>query len=184
MAQTWRGQAERRRKERPPLDGEGLERLALFYAGRYATTRAKLHDYLKRKLKERGWGGAGEPPVARIVERFCELGYVNDEAFAASRAASLGRRGYGERRVAGALRAAGIGEAEAQPALEAARETAWTAALRFAERKRLGPYAAAPPDRDARRKAAAAMLRAGHPLDIVRRVLDASPGDVPDPDFP
>ena len=29
---------------------------------------------------------------------------------------------------------------------------------------------------------AAAMLRAGHGLDMVRRILDASPGDVPDPD--
>jgi len=43
----------RRRGERPPLDAEGLERLGLFYAGRYATTRAKLADYLRRKLRER-----------------------------------------------------------------------------------------------------------------------------------
>ncbi|MFL6857588.1 MAG: RecX family transcriptional regulator [Allosphingosinicella sp.] len=183
MAQTWRREAERKRKERPPLDVEGLERLALSYVGRYATTRAKLEAYLGRKVKERGWGGAGDPPLARIVERFAELGYVNDGAFAASRAASLARRGYGERRVAGALRAAGIGGDDAEAALAGARNAAWAAALRFAERKRLGPYAAAPQDRDARRKAAAAMLRAGHPLDLVRRLLDASPGEVPDPDL-
>ena len=117
MAQTWRAQAERKRRPRPPLDGEGLERLALFYAGRYATTRAKLEAYLARKLKERGWAGPGDPPLRGLAERFTELGYVDDEAFAASRAASLGRRGYGERRVAEALRAAGVGEAEAGPAL-------------------------------------------------------------------
>lgn len=184
MAQTWRAQAERKRRPRPPLDGEGLERLALFYAGRYATTRAKLEAYLARKLKERGWAGPGEPPLRGLAERFAELGYVDDEAFAASRAAALGRRGYGERRVAEALRAAGVGEAEAGPALERSREEAWSSALRFAERKRLGPYAAQPADREARHKGAAAMLRAGHPLDIVRRVLDASPGDIPDPDIP
>src|SRR3954466_4254051 len=97
MAQTWRVKAERNRKPRPPLDEEGLERIALFYAGRYATTRAKLDAYLRRQLKERGWGGASEPPVARLTERFSELGYVDDRAFAAARAASLGRRGYGER---------------------------------------------------------------------------------------
>src|SRR3954463_3793690 len=113
MAQTWRGKAERNRRPRPPLDEEGLERLALFYAGRYATTRARLDSYLRRKLRERGWEGSGEPPVAQVTERFAELGYVDDRAFAAGRAASLARRGYGERRVVQALRAAGIEEADA-----------------------------------------------------------------------
>src|SRR3954469_17946627 len=137
MAQTWRVKAERNRKPRPPLDEEGLERIALFYAGRYATTRAKLDAYLRRKLKERGWGGASEPPVARLTERFSELGYVDDCAFAAARAASLGRRGYGERRVVQALHAAGIEEADAAPALERTREGAMAAALRFAQKRRV-----------------------------------------------
>ncbi len=94
---------ERRRKTRPPLDGEALERLALLYAGRYATTRARLAGYLKRKLSERGWAGEKEAPVAALVERLAGLGYVDDRAFAASRAAALGRRGYGERGVRQAL---------------------------------------------------------------------------------
>lgn len=174
--------ADRPRRPRPPLDEEGLERLALFYAGRYSTTRAKLSAYLRRKLRERGWAGAGSPPVERLVERFAALGYVDDAAFAAAKASSLARRGYGERRVDQALKAAGIGEGEAEPALAAAREQAVAAALRFAERRRIGPYAPAPPDREARQKAAAAMMRAGHRLDVVRLVLNAGPGEVPDPD--
>jgi regulatory protein len=180
-------QAERNRKrakkERPPLDGEGLERLGLFYAGRYATTRAKLADYLRRKLRERGWSGAGPPPVEALVARFAGLGYVDDAAFARAKTGSLLRRGYGERRVAQALKAAGIGQEDAAPAREEAGRGAEEAALRFARRRRIGPYAEAPPDRMARQKAAAAMLRAGHSLDLVRRILDASPGDVPDPDL-
>ena len=87
------------RKPRPPLDGEGLGRLALFYAGRFATTRAKLRTYLTRKLRERGWSGEGEPSaeneVERLVARFTELGYVDDKAFAVSRAE--GRRPNGGR---------------------------------------------------------------------------------------
>jgi len=184
MAQTWRVKAERNRKPRPPLDKEGLERIALFYAGRYATTRAKLEAYLRRKLKERGWEGAGEPPVGRLTERFAELGYVDDRAFAAARAASLGRRGYGERRVVQALHAAGVGEADSAAALERTREEALAAALRFAQKRRLGPFAAQAPDRDTRRKAAAAMLRAGHGFDVVRRILDAPPGELIDPEIP
>jgi regulatory protein len=169
---------------RPPLDSEGLERLGLFYAGRYATTRAKLAAYLRRKLRERGWSGASEPPVERLVERFADLGYVDDKGFASARSASLLRRGYGERRVQEALRGAGIAEEDSADARDISAEEALAAAHRFARRKRLGPYAASVPDRAARDRAAAAMLRAGHRLDLVRQVLAAGPEDLPDPDVP
>ena len=169
------------KKPRPPLDAEALERLALFYVGRFATTRAKLAAYLTRKVRERGWEGPG-PDLERLVERLSGLGYIDDAAFASARAASLQRRGYGERRIGQALKAAGIEEADAAGAREQARDNAHSAALRFAERKRIGPYAPAVPDRDARQKAFATMMRAGHPLDIVREVLNASPGDIPEMD--
>lgn len=173
---------ERKRKPPRPLDPEGLERLALFYAGRYATTRARLKSYLVRKLRERGWAGESEAPVEQLVARLAELRYVDDQAFAASRAASLGRRGYGERRVREALAAAGIGEEDSADAREQARSEAWAAALRFAERRRIGPFAADEADRPAREKALGAMLRAGHPVDIARRLVTARPGAIPEPD--
>jgi regulatory protein len=166
-----------------PLDEEGLQRLALHYAGRFATTRAKLSAYLSRKLKERGWEGEGPPPVERLIERFAELGYVDDRAFATARAASLTRRGYGTRRVGQALRAAGVNDEDSAPAREESEAAAFTAALSFARRRRIGPFAAVKPDRDGRQKAAAAMLRAGHAIDVVRKILDATPGDVPDLDL-
>ena len=173
---------DRAHKPRPPLDQEGLERLALFYAGRYATTRAKLRTYLKRKVAERGWGGHGAPGIDPLVEKLADLRYVDDKAFAASKASSLTRRGFGERRVGEALRAAGIEAEDAEPAKAEARDSAWAAALRFAERKRLGPYGQEPLDHAARQKAAGAMLRAGHPFDLVRRILNASSGEIPDSD--
>jgi regulatory protein len=168
----------------PPLDSEALERLGLFYAGRYATTRAKLAAYLRRKLKERGWSETGTPPVERLVERFAELGYVDDRGFASSRTASLLRRGYGERRVREALRGAGIAEEDSAEARDISGEEALAAAHRFARRKRLGPYGETVPDRAARDKAAAAMLRAGHRLDLVREVLGTPPHELPEPDVP
>jgi regulatory protein len=173
---------EHHKKVRPPLDEAGLERLGLHYAGRYATTRSKLLRYLARKVRERGWGGAGDAPIDSLVERFARLGYVDDAAFASARAASLMRRGYGERRVDQALRAAGIGEEDGETARAEARDGAWAAALRFAQRKRIGPWAGEKPDREGRQKAVGAMIRAGHPIDMVRRLLDASPGEIPDLD--
>ena len=41
-------------------------------------------------------------------------------------------------------------------------------------------FAAERPDRIGREKALAAMLRAGHPMDLARRLVDAAPGAVPD----
>ncbi|MEA3031317.1 MAG: regulatory protein [Sphingomonadales bacterium] len=167
-------------RERPPLDGEALERAALRYAGRYATTRARLETYLVRKLRERGWAGQGEPPVEHLTERMAALGYVDDRAFASARAQSLSRRGYGPRRIDAALRAAGIVEADMGEAREIASAEAWAAALRFAERRKLGPFAPAPCERPAREKAFAAMLRAGHPAAIAQKILAARPGEIPE----
>jgi regulatory protein len=172
----------RRRNDRPPLDEAGLKQAALNYAGRYATSRAKLAAYLERKLRDRGWAGSGAPPVAGLVDRMASLGYVDDRAFAAARAASLARRGYGARRVDDALRAAGIDEADGADAREAARLGAWQAALRFAERRRIGPFARSEPSREAREKALGALLRAGHPPALARRLAQARPGEVPDAD--
>jgi regulatory protein len=172
----------RGRAERAALDEEGLERAALGYAGRYATTRARLAAYLRRKLRERGWAGADEPPVDRLVERMADLGYVDDRAFAAARAASLGHRGYGERRVREALRAAGVADEDSAEAAESARRDAWDSALRFARRRRIGPFAESEPDRAGREKALGVLLRAGHPADLARRLVAARPGQVPEAD--
>lgn len=169
-------------RDLPPLDRAALERLAITYVGRYATTRARLRTYLARKLRERGWDGEDAPPLDALVERCAVLGYVDDRQFASARAASLGRRGFGARRVGEALRAAGIDEPDAAPAQAEAGQAAWTTALAFARRRRIGPFAAEASDRDGRRRALAAMLRAGHPPDIARRVVDAAPGTELDPD--
>lgn len=173
---------DRHKKPRPPLNPEALERLAFHYVGRYATTRAKLAAYLRRKVAERGWVDESPLPIERLVERFSGAGYVDDAAFASARAASLQRRGYGEHRVAQALKAAGIDEEDSADARDEASEGAWTAALRFAERKRIGPYAPQEPDRAGRERAYAAMLRAGHRAEFVRRIIKAGPGEIPEMD--
>ncbi|MDT9598368.1 regulatory protein RecX [Sphingosinicella rhizophila] len=165
---------------RKPIDQAELERLGLAYAGRYATTRAKLAAYLSRKVRERGWAEAGPPQLDHLVEKFASLGYVNDGLFASGRASALLRRGYGRRRVDQALRAAGIAEEDTADARRQVEEGEYEAALRYARRKHIGPFATAEIDGDARRKAFAAMLRAGHSMDMVRKLFGTRPGDEPD----
>jgi regulatory protein len=165
---------------RQPLDSAALERLALDYAGRYATSRAKLATYLRRKIHERGWAGEDAPPVDPLVERFAQLGYVDDRMVAEARGRSLSTRGYGPRRLDSALRTLGIAEADAEDAREQVREGAWEAALAFARRRRFGPFAEGEMDEPARRRAFGAMVRAGHDIETVRRILNLESKPVPD----
>jgi regulatory protein len=153
-----------------------MHELALFYVGRFATTRAKLAAYLNRKLRERGWEGDEPPDIERLVERLAASGLVDDAFYAQSKARSLMERGYGAARVRQSLRAAGVGEEDGAAAHELAADEAAAAALRFARRRRIGPYADALPDRAAREKALAAMIRAGHGFELARAVVDAEPG--------
>lgn len=167
----------------PPLDEGRLNELALRYVGRFATTRAKLRSYLARKLRERGWEGEREPDVAAIAERFAEQGYVNDASYALSKSQALTGRGFGKRRVADALKAAGIEEEDAAAAQEHADEEAVSAALRFARRRRVGPYAdSAPRDPRDKERALAAMIRAGHRFELAKAILALSPGSEVDID--
>ena len=161
----------------PPIDAGALERIALRYVERYATTRAKLTRYLERKLYERGWEGSGAPPIAAIVARFVERRYVDDRAFAEFKAAALNRRGYGRRRIADALRAAGIDAADFPEPAEDEEAVARSVALAFARRRRIGPFAAEPLDRAARQRAFAMMVRAGHPAHLIREILETFKDD-------
>ena len=165
-----------KRKPPPPLDRATLDQLALSYVGRFATTRARLKSYLERKLRERGWDGAPDPDTAAIVERFAARGYVDDAAYALSKSRSLTSRGYGPKRVEQSLRTAGVEEGDGAAARELAHTDCVTSALRFAERRRIGPFASHPPDPKARERALAAMIRAGHGFTLARAIVDLPPG--------
>jgi regulatory protein len=159
------------------LDQERLRELALHYVGRFATTRAKLTIYLQRKLRERGWEGDQPADVEALVSRIGELGYVDDRAFALAKAGALTSRGMGGRRVRQALNQAGVGEGDAEDGIDLAADRAAESALRFAQRRRIGPFALTRPDPAAREKSLAAMVRAGHDFAMSRRIVDAGPGD-------
>ena len=163
-------------RKRKPLNAERLHELALFYVGKFATTRSKLSAYLNRKLRERGWEGDATPDVDRLVERLAGSGLVDDALYALSKSRSLSERGYGAARVRQSLRAAGVDEEDGAAAHELAADEAASAALRFARRRRIGPFAEAVPDRAGRERALAAMVRAGHGFDLAKAVVDAEPG--------
>lgn len=175
------GAGRRRQKRREPrvlkpIDAAQLQDMAVGYAAKYATTAAKLQRYLTRKLAERGWSGAELPDVEGLVERICRLGYVDDRAYAAAKMRDLTGRGFGTRRVRGALAAAGVARDDVQAAVDAgenAEELALATAIAFAKRRRFGPFARDGSSNDPvkARREMAAMARAGHDFAVSRRVL-------------
>ena len=169
--------ARRSRKVRPPLDERSLNELALAYVGRFATTRAKLRSYLARKVRERGWAGAGQPDLAAAAEGFAAQGYIDDAGYALSKAHALTARGYGKRRLVQKLRGAGVEEQDGAKAIAHSEAEAVASALRFAERRRIGPFGTGEPvDLKQREKAIAAMIRAGHGFSLARRIAGLPAG--------
>lgn len=140
--ETGRGSARKMRRV-APLDAAQLDALALAYVARFATSAGKLGAYCERKLRERGWAGDAPPDVSAIVARMVALGYVDDAGFARMRGAGLLRRGFGAGRIAQDLARARIAPDLADEASGSERERR-AAALAFARRKRLGPFARAP----------------------------------------
>lgn len=170
-----------------PLNATRLKDLALHYVSRYATTRHKLATYLRRKVREKGWEGAPEPEenaddaasqgpesaISQILELVDRLGAVNDGLFAEGRTRALSRRGMGANRIRQALAGAGIERGVADEALS--DMDALEAAVAFLRRRRWGPFGeGAPHDPDGRRKAFAAMMRAGHAPDLSGKLLRLS----------
>lgn len=175
-----RGRPSRDRKERKvprPLAPTRLEEMALAYVARFATSAGKLEAYLARKLQERGWDGEGDgrEAIAAVIARFAQLGYIDDAGFARMRSTSLLRRGYGARRIAQDLNAAGISEAirsDHAPDEGAARR----AVFALARRKGLGPFTRGLGEGERldpalREKQMAGLLRAGHAMGVARALL-------------
>lgn len=164
-----------RKERRPPtpLDARRLNDLALHYVARFSTSAAKMEDYLRRKLRERGWEGEDGPDLSALTEKFVAAGYIDDEAYARAKSGALLRRGFGNRRIGQALSAAGIAE-DIRTDVRAGEAAERHAALALVSKRRFGPFGLAELDRLARDKQIAAMLRAGHSFDTARALINAA----------
>lgn len=170
-------------REKAPLDRARLHDLALSYVARFATTRAKLTRYLARKLREQGWNDdqneeGSATACEAVVTRLADLGYIDDQQYAEMRGRAMTGRGLGVRRVKAQLWVDGIAADDAEAAVSAANQVAPTAAIRFARRRRFGPFAQdQATDPALRQRQLAAFLRAGHSMELARRILAMAPGD-------
>jgi regulatory protein len=171
-----------------PVTADRLERIALFYLGRYASSAENLRRVLTRRLRRAEL--APDDPAYRtaqgwidaLIERLTASGILNDRAYAEAQTASLHRRGVARRRIGQRLGARGVARDEVAQALsnldeshggDSADATDQRAALASARRKRLGPFRPAAERKARRDRDLAALARAGFAFDLARRVIDA-----------
>ena len=166
-----------------PLTPERLEKSALSYLERYASSAANLKRVLLRRVERAVRAGVAEriegiALVDTLVERYRTRGLIDDRTYAEGRVRTLRREGRSRHAIVQRLLAKGVARAEIDDTL--ARFNAdspnaeLAAALSFARRRRLGPYRPAAVRAANRAKDLAALARGGFSLDTARRVLDAA----------
>jgi regulatory protein len=155
---------------------ELIERWALGYLGRYASSAENLRRVLLRRLRRRLPAGSDAlrpaAAVEAVVARYRRAGLIDDAAYAEGQAWSWHRSGTPSQQIRLRLIAKGVEEAVAAEAVAKLRAEAdeldLGAACAFARRRRLGPYrrGAAEPAREL-----AAFARAGFGRRVALAVL-------------
>lgn len=150
---------------------------ALFYLRRYSSTEANLRRVMKRKVSRVKQDDPPPPEkvaawLDQVIARLTRAGYLDDVRVATSRAAALQRAGKSARAVRQSLRQKGVPAPLAEELSKGHHDAdaAWTAA----RKKRLGPYRSAERRADFRQKDLAALVRAGFPYGVAKRVIDAA----------
>jgi len=174
--------SERGRRRAPRrITPERLHRIALHYLERYASSAENLRRVLMRRVERaaRAHGSGRDEGAAMIdalVARLRAAGMLDDAAYARAKAQSQFRAGKSGRAIAQYLRAKGVDRGHIDTALEILEEEEGdpelAAAVRYARRRRLGPWRAR--DRaEQRNRDLAAMGRRGFDYGTARAVIDA-----------
>jgi len=164
-----------------------LERAALHYLERHASSAANLRRLLLRRVQRSAQIHGtdldeGRRWVDALVDRLCRSGLLDDRAYAEMKVNSLHRRGGSTRRIRQTLSAKGVDADLVDHALadleqETGARADLAAAVAYARRRRLGPFRPAEARADRRDRDLAALARAGFSHDVARRVIGAEDPD-------
>jgi regulatory protein len=158
-----------------------LYQSALYYLGRYAASTSSVRRVLGRRVTKYAAEDGVDVEVAfgwidGIIERLTRSGVLDDAGFAAARARSLFGRGLSARMIRLKLAEKGLGREVIDQAMDLLAEEHddldLTAARRFVQRRRLGPFRTAPAREGQHNRDLAAMARAGFAFGVARKVLE------------
>ena len=181
------------KKTRPPnLTPAGFRRAALHHLQRYPCSEEGLRQVLRRRVTRAVSRGQTEqsmadfaPIIDALIISLVQIELLNDEAYAHGLAGSLHRRGKSSRGIRTTLRNKGLPPDLIDAALEriqASHPNAdLLAAIRYAKRRRLGPFRADLATRQPKRQRDLASLgRQGFRYQIASTVIDGEADELCD----
>lgn len=157
------------------ITAEYLQNVAFYYLGRYAATEHSLRQVLHRRLRRNDAikDAAALALVEATIEKARKLKLFDDAQFAASKTRTMNRAGKSRRVIAGKLQQKGVAPQVIATAWDAQQgevdDPEYAAAMRFARRKKLGPFGTRA-DADPR-KQLQQMARAGFSFVLARQIL-------------
>ena len=174
-------------KGKKTVSADYLERAAFYYLSRYASSAGNLRRVLQNKVRRRTGAGLEPPPeagrwISEVVAKCLRLGLVDDRSYGSAKIRSMLRSGKSLRRIRAYLFSKAI-DGELIDRLIAERAgpdgaVEFGAAMTFAKRRRLGPFARPREEDDEaararREKALGAFSRAGFPFPLAKLILDS-----------
>ncbi|WND01920.1 RecX family transcriptional regulator [Temperatibacter marinus] len=171
-------------KRKKPVTAAYLERAALFYLERYSSSRKNLERVLDRKVRRRHEDHS--PPsqeekewIKQAADKCVNLGFVNDQRYASQKALSMHLSGKSERAIKNYLYHKGLSEEDISYAFkdleeERGEDADLRAAIIYARKRGFGPFRMRHKSEDREQKDLASMLRAGHSMEQVHKVLKVS----------
>ena len=178
---------------RKPADVRMMNK-AVDYLGRYASSRHKLAQILQRfatrKLSDYDPQDI-RAALKNTLDQCVKLGYIDDRQFAVTTARNQRRLGRSQAMIRQRLRQHALDDATIVQALAEADEDSvngdLNAAIRFAQRRRLGPFAnrtsVSHPRHDPqqlRQRGLGAMARAGFSIATSRKIIEHDDPDTID----
>jgi regulatory protein len=164
-----------------------LDQIALDYLARFATTRKRVQDMLTRRIRRSAHFHGDDPAemlaaIPAVIEKLERNRFLDDQAFAGMKAASLTRRGTSRKQIGAKLAQLGINQDMQGAAMEGLAaefgDTEEAAAIAYAKRRRLGRYRARHIAGEQRlvqaRRDLSAMARAGFSFALAKRVLGSA----------
>lgn len=175
------------KKRRPPkkISERYLENAGLFYLERYASSSENFRRVMRRKINRSAKHHEDDPEtfypmLETLIERYIQSGLLNDGLYCFSKVRSLKSRGNSDRMIFAKLMQKGLSQDVISSAIEeyneregydTKRDSEYEAAVKYAKKRRFGPYRT-PPNPERFEKDMAAMARAGFKYDMIKDVLN------------
>ncbi|MBT5911433.1 MAG: RecX family transcriptional regulator [Rhodospirillaceae bacterium] len=161
---------------------ESLRKSGLWYLEKYAASAHSLRQVLNRRVLKAMLVEDLDKDTCNhwidcIIERFTKAGLLNDSEFAQAKASSLFKKGTSTQMIRSKLFDKGISGAIIDQVIADLHED-WNnpelkAAIRFSQRKRLGPFRQLHTRSEFNQRDLATMGRAGFSYEVAQKIINA-----------